>query len=215
MHGSQQEGGPADPVGQRRAIQLDALPGIDLRLAIERQVIGVLGDHDVGDHRLGRQAALDQPRRRRRLDHRCLAGAAGVFGPAHHQHPELRRDDVEPLGDVLADPVQRRRRSRAGLVLDVDDRLDPGQMRRQRRRGWRAALRLAAGSRARRSVLLGRGLAAAASPAPHLPGRAPADRHRQALGAAAEAVALQLLDDLPQPLVLGNRCFGPTFMIVV
>ena len=97
MHRPQQEGGAADPVGQGRAIELDALARIDLRLPIERQMIGVLGDQHLRDRRLGRQAALDQPRRRGRLHDNVLAGPAGVFGPAHDQHPELRRNDVEPL----------------------------------------------------------------------------------------------------------------------
>ena len=58
---------------------VDALAGVDLGLAVERQVVGVLGDQHVRDQRLGRQAALDQPRRRRRLDDRLGAGAAGVL----------------------------------------------------------------------------------------------------------------------------------------
>ena len=37
-------------------------------------------------------------------DH-ILANPAGVFGSAHDQHAELCRYDVEPLGDILADPV--------------------------------------------------------------------------------------------------------------
>jgi hypothetical protein len=48
-------------------IELDALPGVDLRLSVKRQVIGVLGDQHLGDQRLGRDAALDDPRRRRGL----------------------------------------------------------------------------------------------------------------------------------------------------
>ena len=112
MHRPQMAGGAADPVGQRRAIEIDALAGVDLGLAIERQVVGIFGDQDLGDRRLGRQAALDQPRRRRRLHDHVLAGPAGVFGPAHDEHPELRRHDVEPLAHVLADPVQRRCGSR-------------------------------------------------------------------------------------------------------
>ena len=126
----QMECGASDPVGERRAVEADALALVNLRLAIERQMIGVFGDQHVGDGRLGRQAALDQPRRRRRLDDDVLAGAAGVFGPAHHQHPELRGNDVELFAHVLADPVQRAPAARAGLVLDVDDRLDARQMRR-------------------------------------------------------------------------------------
>ena len=122
------EGGASDPVGERRAIEMNALPLVDLRLAIERQVIGIFGDEHVGDRRLGRQAALDQPRRRRRLDDDVLASAAGVFGPAHDQHPELGGHDIELLADVLADPMQLAAAAWAGLVLDVDDRLDARQM---------------------------------------------------------------------------------------
>ena len=139
MDGPQMEGGASDPVGERRAVEAIALTGVDLRLAIERQVIGVFGDQHVGDHRLGGQAALDQPRRRRRLDDDILAGAAGVFGPAHHEHAELRGNDVELLADVLADPVQRARCSTGTSC--------PRRRRASRsaadapagRRGWRAA----------------------------------------------------------------------------
>ena len=41
--------GTADPVGERRAVQLNALPGEDLALSIERKVIAVLGDQHVGE----------------------------------------------------------------------------------------------------------------------------------------------------------------------
>jgi hypothetical protein len=41
-------GGPADPVRQLRAIQLDPLAGVDLALAVERQAVGVFADQDVG-----------------------------------------------------------------------------------------------------------------------------------------------------------------------
>ena len=135
-----------------------------------------------------------------RLDHHFLAGPAGVLGPAHHQHPELGRDDVQPLGDVLADPVQSAGAAGAGLVLDVDDCLDPRQMRRQR--SAVASRRLAA-----------RGRPALGSVASVLLGLGGLDLldvlqaqlqliDRQRLGAAAEAVALQLLDDLAQALGL-------------
>ena len=64
VQGTQEPGRAPNPVGQRRAVELDALPGIDLGLAAERQVIRVLSDDDMGDQPFGRQAALDQPRRR-------------------------------------------------------------------------------------------------------------------------------------------------------
>ena len=50
--------------------------------------------------------------------------------PAHNQHPELRRHDVEPLDDILADPVQRAATAGADRAVDIDHRLDPWQMGR-------------------------------------------------------------------------------------
>lgn len=63
MHGAEQEGGPPDPIGQRGAIERHSLTGVDLSLAVQRQMVGVFGDEDLGDHRLYRQSALDQTRR--------------------------------------------------------------------------------------------------------------------------------------------------------
>ena len=40
--------GPAHPVAQGRAVELDALPGEDLGLPVKRQVIGVLGHVSTG-----------------------------------------------------------------------------------------------------------------------------------------------------------------------
>jgi hypothetical protein len=60
---------------------------------------------------------LDQPRWRGRLHDNVLAGPAGVFGPAHHEQPELNRHDVEALAHVLADPMQCALAARAGMVV--------------------------------------------------------------------------------------------------
>ena len=122
------------------------------------------------------------------------------FGRRVTMHAELGRHDVEPLGDVLADPMQRAPAARAGLVLDVDDLLDPRQVRRQRT-AVGAALRCPVGALGRISRLLagealGLDLLGLLEPEQQLV-------DRQALGPAAEAMALQLLDDLAQPLVLG------------
>jgi retron-type reverse transcriptase len=62
------------------------LLGRDLGLTILRKVIGIFGDEDLRYRRLGRQSALDQPRRRRRLKHDVFPSPAGVFGVANHQH---------------------------------------------------------------------------------------------------------------------------------
>ena len=81
---------------------------------------GVFGDQHGGDHRLGGQAALDQPLGRRRLHHRLLAGAACVFRTARHEHAKLRRDHVQPLRDVGADRMHRRAAARTVPVLGLD-----------------------------------------------------------------------------------------------
>jgi hypothetical protein len=54
-----------------------------------------------------------------------------VFGRRGDEDPELRRHQVQPLAFVLADPVQLALAAGAGLVIDVDDDLDPRQVRRQ------------------------------------------------------------------------------------
>ena len=132
VHGPQMPGGVPDPVGKRRTVEVDPLPGVDLRLTIERQMIGVFGNEHMRDGRFGRQAALDQTRRSRRLRDAFLAGAASVFWPPRHQHAELRWNDIEPFGDVLADPVKLALAARAGLVVDIDDGFDARQMGGQR-----------------------------------------------------------------------------------
>jgi hypothetical protein len=83
------------------------------------------------DRRLGRQPALDEPRRRRSLHHHPLAGAAGKLRSLRHENPELRRDHVEPLGNVLADRHHLSAAAGAGGALRHQNHLDPRQMRRQ------------------------------------------------------------------------------------
>ena len=95
-------------------------------------MVGIFGDDDMSNQPLGRQAALDQPSRRRSLHHCCLASAAGVFRPAGDDHLVLRRDDVEPLRAVFADHMHRPAAARAGGVFRLDNDLDPRQMLRQR-----------------------------------------------------------------------------------
>ena len=197
VDGTKMEGRAPDPVGQRGAVQPDALPRVDLRLAVQRQVIGVFGDEDERDRRLGRQAALDQSGRCRLLDDDVLAGPAGIAGPARDQDAELGRDDVEPLRAILTDLVERAAAARTALVVEVADGLDARQMGRQGTtigsplgRG-RAACRLASCFR-RRRVRRG-GLLHILQPEQQL-------ILGQRLGATTEAMALHRLDDLFQPL---------------
>jgi hypothetical protein len=91
----------SDPVGERRAIEANALALVNLRLAVERLATSTRATVDS----VGRPPSISRPRGRR-LDDDVLAGAAGVFGPTHDQHPELRRHDVELFADVLANLVK-------------------------------------------------------------------------------------------------------------
>ena len=81
--------------------------------------------------RLGRNAVLDQPLRRRRLAHFALTGPAGIFGTAQNEHLELCGGHLEPLGHILADPMLETAAARAGLVYDIDGDLFTREMRRQ------------------------------------------------------------------------------------
>ena len=201
MHRPEQEGGAPDPVGERRAIEDDALAREDLRLAEERQVVGVFGDSDLRDKRVGGQAALDQPGLCRGLRKHVLSGPAGVTRPADHHHPELRRHHVEALGHVLADPLQCTRAARAGSAVDVDEGLDPRQVG-----GQRAAVRPTLGPL---GGLLGRlGFLGSEARGLDLLGLLQPEQELvlgQALGPTAKAVALHRKDDLAQPLVFGLR----------
>jgi hypothetical protein len=49
MDRAKMPGGAADPVGERRKIKIDALTLVDLRLAIQRQVVAIFGDQHLGD----------------------------------------------------------------------------------------------------------------------------------------------------------------------
>ena len=94
----------ADPIGQHRAAQVDPGPGIDLRLTVERQVVGILGDQHMGEQRLGGQCAFEQVCGCRGLHNGAGASAAGIFRPNGHDNPELSGGDVEPLTAVFPDP---------------------------------------------------------------------------------------------------------------
>ena len=71
----QRRGRRADPVGQRRDIEIDALAGIGSALAIERKVKTVFGEQDVCEQARPSASSRDAVRRRRRLGN-CLAGSA-------------------------------------------------------------------------------------------------------------------------------------------
>jgi hypothetical protein len=121
----------ADPESEGCAL-VEPLREQHLRLAIQRQMPGVFGNQDGGDHGLGRQPALDQPFRRRRLNHPLRAGAADIFGTVRHDHPELCRNDVEPLRGLFADHLHGRSAAGAIRVLGLDRHIHTRQMRGKR-----------------------------------------------------------------------------------
>ena len=123
--------GPSHPVRQGRAIQGHSLAAQYLCLTIERQRVGKLADHDVGDQCLGRHAAIDRPVGRRGDHDGLLASPADIARPPGHPNPQLRRHDVELPGGDLADWHERPAAARAIAVLDVDHHLVARQVRRQ------------------------------------------------------------------------------------
>lgn len=144
-------------------------------------------------------AAFDEAGWSRRLDHYLFAGATGIPWPPSDDHPELSGDHVETFGDVLAHYMQLAFATRAELVGDVDHLLDARQVS-----GQRATVSAALASPGITLRRVCRFLAGEALRL-HLFGLLQSEEQlvlRQALGPPAEAMALQLLDDLAQPLVL-------------
>ncbi len=173
-----------------------------LGLPIERQMPSVFGNQDIGHHRLGRQPALDQPFGRRRLNHRLLAGPAGIFGTVRHDHPELRRNHVEPLRGLLADHMHGRPATGTVRVFGLDRHIHARQMG-----GKRAAIGAALlGTRpcGHRVLLVVVGLVAGNGLLDIL------ERQKQLLGiellrTPAELRALQLAQQMPQAINLRQR----------
>lgn len=132
MDRAEMPGGTTDPVSERRAVEVDALPLVDLRLSIQRQVIGILGDQNLSDGCLRRNPAFNQSGGSRSLNDDILAGPAGILRTADDQHAELSGNDIELLADVLTDPVQITPTARAGMVIDIHDHLDAWQVGWQR-----------------------------------------------------------------------------------
>ena len=111
--------GAPDPVGERRAIQLDALPGEDLALPVKRKVIAVLGNQNMGEEGRGRQALGDRPLRSRRLMD-GPAGPAAVARPAYANDTQPCGHMIEHLADRLTNRMQLAPAAGTGLMLDIE-----------------------------------------------------------------------------------------------
>ncbi len=66
----------------------------------------------MGDGCFGRQACPDQAYWSRGLNDAVGAGAARIFGTTSDEDLELRGNDVQLLGDILADAMAGRRHRR-------------------------------------------------------------------------------------------------------
>ena len=87
----QKGGGLADPVSKGGTVKINAFAVEDLTLAIERKVIGILSDQNMGQETGTGAAALDRARRQRGLDEAFAAGA-GQPGPDNAVHDEASGD---------------------------------------------------------------------------------------------------------------------------
>ena len=112
----------ADPIGERRDVEIDAFAGVDCALAVERQMQAVLREQDVRQELRPGAATRDRVRRRRRLGDR-LARAARELLAHMLDHLPLPRDHLQRLGHVLAQLVQSAAAARAGRGRRIDHAL--------------------------------------------------------------------------------------------
>lgn len=83
------------------------------------------------ERRLGGQAARDQMREGRRLGDAISATATGILRTDGDDDAQLRGNDVEPFGAILADPVHGTAAAGAVQALGLDHHLDARQRGRQ------------------------------------------------------------------------------------
>src|SRR5271165_5554229 len=111
---------PASSTGPRLTIDVEAMTGKDLRLAIQRRTPGELRRRNPGDEGCRGHAALDQTWARLGLNHRALAGPARVFGTDEPKNPQDRGNLIEHLADILADAMERAGAARTRCRLRLD-----------------------------------------------------------------------------------------------
>ena len=140
----------ADPVGQGRDVEIDALAGEALALPVQRQVIAELAVEDHRQQPGAGPAAGDRMERRRWLGD-LLARPAGELLADGLDHLPLPGDHLQRLGDVLAELDQLALAARTDRGRRDDDAL-ARQMRRQR-----PPHRLAAGDAGHGGLRRGRG----------------------------------------------------------
>ena len=76
----------------------------EVLLAVDRKVVGVFRDHDLGRHTCVVPISLDQAHGPRCLDHATLRSLrAGKLGDSSASHDQLWRDHFQRLLPVVAD----------------------------------------------------------------------------------------------------------------
>lgn len=102
--GRQQRRSRSNPIGQGQAVEFDAFSGVDLSLAVKRQVVAVLGHQHIGKKSRAWRSAPHRPGDHRRLRDR-LANSADDLGADMPDDLE-QGDALQHLGLVLAKPAQ-------------------------------------------------------------------------------------------------------------
>ena len=115
-NGFQDFGRGQHPVAHRLAAQFDAVPPEYVLLAVQRQVVGVLADHDLRQQPRSRQALCDGLRRFGRDRHALLAARAGEHGLDVVDNEQRGRGVFELLRDLLTDAFLCRAALRAHLL---------------------------------------------------------------------------------------------------
>ena len=139
--------GSAHPAGQCRAIQIDAFAGVDLRLAIKWLVVTVLGDQYVSQKTGATQAALNRPRRSRRLNNTFAACTC-------ERRPHMT-NHLPPTNEYRS-AQNRLKQVEAGQAVEDATREPMDRMRASARTGRRAplTLRMAPPSTGRRGLTI-------------------------------------------------------------
>ena len=115
-----QPGGLANPARQRGAVEFHAVAGVNLSLAVKRQVIAELRDQHMSQ-KAGSACARGMGKRwHRHLRHR-LAFAAGAGGADMADHFEAAGNVFEDFGDVLAHFAHETAANRTGAGRFVNN----------------------------------------------------------------------------------------------
>jgi hypothetical protein len=126
----------ADHIGQRRTAEVDVFTGVDLSLAMQRQVVAILPHQHMRQQTRAGATAADRQAGSRRLDNR-LTHPARQFRTDMADDAERAGHIVQDLCDILAERTQGAPTVRAGTgggMLDDIARQGLGS-------GWRAGLR--------------------------------------------------------------------------